>query len=44
MYKICQQVDDWIPYDNFSFQSKQLHNEQWIIFNGILYINFLNPI
>jgi hypothetical protein len=35
MYEICQQVDDWIPYDNFSFQSKQLNNEQQIIVNGI---------
>ncbi len=44
MYEICQQVDDWIPYDSFSFQSKQLNNEQRLIVNGILFINFKNPI
>lgn len=44
MYEICQQVDDWIPYDSFSFQSKQLNNEQRLIVNGILFINYKNPI
>lgn len=44
MYEICQHIDDWTSYDDFSFQSKQLNNKKWIIVNGILYINFKNPI
>jgi hypothetical protein len=37
MYEIYQQVDEWISYNDFSFQMKQLNNEQWNIVDDILY-------
>ncbi len=37
MYEICQQVDEWISYNDFSFQMKQFNNEQWNIVDDILY-------
>jgi hypothetical protein len=37
MYEICQQVDEQIPYDDFSSQIRHLNNEQQIIVDDILY-------
>jgi hypothetical protein len=37
MHEICQQVDEQIPYDDFSSQIRHLNNEQQIIVDDILY-------
>jgi len=37
MHEICQQVDEQIPYDDFSSQIRHLNNEQKIIVDDILY-------